>query len=236
MNTIQVSNIEIKPLSNSKKNIRTISEPLPDPRAERPFLWIISAKTGSGKSVLISNLLRKIYYHYFDKIYFCSSNVDNGMIYDVAYKKIKISDQRLFDNFNEEIMQNIVDDIRSDEDFDDNHYLLVIDDLPTELNKRTSKIIKHFLKHRHLHLSIIVVTQKLNLLTPSIRSNATHITSFFTQNKKEKETMTEMTDDDNFLTYLNYATSDPYCFLFVDLISNPAKFYKNFNLQINNMI
>lgn len=232
MDIHKINDIEIKPITRVKKKNKVIPDPLCDPHAERPFLYIISSKTGSGKSVLISNILKNIYYHYFNNVYFCSSNVDNGMIYDVAYDKVKISDKRIFDTFNEEIMEYIVNDIRSDEDFEDSQYLLIIDDLPTELNKRTSKIVKHFLKHRHIHLSIIIVTQKLNLLNTAIRGNATHLISFFTNNKKERETMTEMTDNDNFLKYLDYATQEPYNFLFVDLLKNPAKFYKNFNFEL----
>jgi len=57
----KINNIEIKPLNKFKTKLRTIQEPLPDPYAEQPFLWLISAKVASGKSVLISNLLRNIY-------------------------------------------------------------------------------------------------------------------------------------------------------------------------------
>ena len=226
--------LSIKPLVKQNKPTRTLMEPLPDPRAERPFLMLISSKTGSGKSVLISNLLRRkeMYFKYFDKVYFCSSNVDDGKIYDEAYKeKIHINEDRMFDNFNEEIMSNIVEDIRNDEDFEDSQYLLIIDDLPTELNKRTSKIVKHFLKHRHLHLSIIITTQKLNLLNMSIRNNCTHVITYRTNNTNERESMATMTElkKEDFYQLLDEATSEKYNFLFVDLLTNPTKFYKNFD-------
>ena len=231
----KVSNIQIKPLTNIHKKPRTIEEPLPDPYADRPFLMVISSKTGSGKSVLISNLLRKIYFRYFDRVYFCSSNINGTDIYDIAYKSIHIPEDRLFDDFNESIMNNIKEDIMSDEEFEDIQYLLIIDDLPTELNKRTSKIVKQFLKHRHLHLSIIITTQKLNLLNLSIRNNATHLISYKTNNKDERKSMTTMTelDEDIFNKYLDYATNEKYNFLFVDLNDNPTKFYKNFNYELN---
>ena len=226
--------LKVEPLTRIRKPQRTVADPLPDPRAERPFLILISAKTGSGKSVLISNLIRNqnMYYKYFDKVYFCSSNVHEGKIYDDAYKnKVYVNESRLYDNFTESIMEEIVDDIKNDEDFEDSHYLLVIDDLPTELNKRTSKIVKHFLKHRHLHLSIIISTQKLNLLNLSIRNNATHLIIFKTNNANERESMATMTElnKNDFYDILDYATNDKYCFLFVDLLKNPTEFYKNFD-------
>jgi len=229
--------LKIQPLNKIKKPNRTINDPLPDPRSERPFLILISAKTGSGKSVLISNLLRNdnMYYKYFDKVYFCSSNVNEGKIYDEAYKnKVYINESRLYDNFNETIMEEIVEDIKTDEDFEESHYLLIIDDLPTELNKRTSKIVKHFLKHRHLKLSIIISTQKLNLLNLSIRNNATHLIVFKTNNINERESMATMTElnKNDFYDILDYATNEKFNFLFVDLLKNPTEFYKNFEEKI----
>ncbi len=101
MEVEKINDIEIRPITKIKKKNKVIPEPLCDPHAERPFLYLISSKTGSGKSVLISNLLKNIYNKYFDRVYFCSSNVDNNMIYDVAYDKVKITDKRIFDNFNE---------------------------------------------------------------------------------------------------------------------------------------
>lgn len=227
--------LEIKPLVNIPKKQRTIIEPLPDAFSERPFLMLISAKTGSGKSVLISNLLRNIYYRYFDRIYFCSSNINNDEITDPAYKTIYLKPERRFDNFNEDIMLKIKEDIQDDEDFEDSQYLLVIDDLPTELNKRTSKIVKQFLKHRHLHLSIIITTQKLNLLNLSIRNNATHLISYKTNNKNERESMGTMTELnlEHFEKILDYATNEKYNFLFVNLMDNPSKYYKNFTEEID---
>lgn len=234
MNHIEINNIEIKPLTKIKNKKRVIIDPLPDPASERPFLMLISSKTGSGKSVLISNLIFDIYYKYFDKVYFCSSNINNGKIYDVAYSKIYIPEERLFDNFNDQVMEFIVEDIKEDEDFDDSQYLLIIDDLPTELNKRTSKVVKQFLKHRHLHLSIIITTQKLNLLNLSIRNNATHLISYKTSNKDERKSMATMTelDEYEFYKYLDEATKEKYNFLFVDLTDNPTQFYHNFSMKL----
>lgn len=229
-----LNDIVIKPLTNQKKQKRTIPEPLPDPHAERPFLMLISSKTGSGKSILISNLLRNIYYRYFDRVYFCSSNINDGNIYDPAYKNITIPEERMYDDFNEDVLYDIVEDIKSDPDFEESQYLLVIDDLPTELNKRTSLIVKQFLKHRHLKLSIIITTQKLNLLNLSIRNNCTHLISYKTMNKDERESMATMTElnKNDFFKLLDEATNEQYNFLFIDLLKNPTKFYKNFDTEL----
>jgi hypothetical protein len=227
--------MNVKPLRDIKKPPRTIPEPLPDPRAEQPFLWLISAKVASGKSVLISNLLARPwgYKQYFDRVYFCSSNVADGKVYDVAYSTLHLNKDRIYDDFNAQIFDEIVQDIREDDDTDA-HYLLVIDDLPTELNKRSSRIVKHLLKHRHLRLSIICVTQKLNLLNLSIRSNASHVCVFRTMNRNERDSLATLTDLDEkvFLEILDEATEEKHAFLFMVLNRNPLQLYKNLTERI----
>lgn len=227
--------MNVKPLVNYSKPNRTIKEPLPDPWSDKPFLMLISAKVASGKSTTLAWMLKKVYNQYFDRIYFCSSNVHNQKITDIAYDTIHISEKRLYDDFNENVMTEIRDDIMSDEDFDDSEYLLVIDDLPTELNKRTSKIVKQFLKHRHLHLSIIITTQKLNLLNLSIRNNCSHLLVCKTNNQNERKSLSSMVEisEDAFYDYLDYATREKYNFLYVDLSASPTGFYKNFNERLN---
>lgn len=227
--------MNVKPLVNYTKPSRTIKEPLPDAWSDKPFLMLISAKVASGKSTTLAFMLKKIYNKYFDKIYFCSSNIHNQSITDIAYDTIHIPEKRLYDDFNESVMMEIKDDIMNDEDFNESQYLLVIDDLPTELNKRTSKIVKQFLKHRHLHLSIIITTQKLNLLNLSIRNNCSHLIVFKTNNQNERKSLASMVeiDEQKFYEYLDYATQEKYNFLFVDLSVSPTCFYKNFTEKLN---
>ena len=56
----RVNDFKVEPLTVIKKSKRQIMiEALPDPAETRPYLMLISAKTGSGKSILIANLLRK---------------------------------------------------------------------------------------------------------------------------------------------------------------------------------
>lgn len=56
----KVNEFKVEPLSLIKKSKRQIQlSVLPDPAESRPYLMLISAKTGSGKSILIANLLKK---------------------------------------------------------------------------------------------------------------------------------------------------------------------------------
>jgi len=226
--------IDIKPLHKVKYKPRTIIEPLQDPWADKPFLYLISAKVASGKSVLISNLLKNVYNRYFDKVFFCSSNVDGNKIYDIAYSNLYLNPERIYDDFNENIFDNIVTEIRDDPHFDESQYLLIIDDLAPNLQKKTTKLIRHILKHRHLHLSIIITTQKLNLLSLPIRNNASGVIVYKTTNENEIKSLKTLVDisENEFKEIMDIATSEKYNFLYIDLSKNPTEFWKNFNEKI----
>jgi len=238
MESRKLNDFKIEPLTTVKKSKRQVElDVLPDPKNDRPFLLLISARIASGKSVLLSNLLKKkeLYYRYFDKIYMCTSNVAEGKIHDDAYTGIKFKDKRLYDDFNEEIWNNILEDIKSDDDFKKNSYLLICDDLGPNFERIKSNLLKGFLKHRHYRLSIILVSQAIRLFNPKIRNNASHLIAFYTDNKKEREALNEITNLDisTFNEVFEYATGDPYCFLYIDLlVPKRVKMYKNFNEQI----
>jgi len=238
MESRKLNDFKIEPLTTVKKSKRQVElDVLPDPKNDRPFLLLISARIASGKSVLLSNLLKKkeLYYRYFDKIYMCTSNVAEGKIHDDAYTGIKFKDKRLYDDFNEEIWNNILEDIKSDDDFKKNSYLLICDDLGPNFERIKSNLLKGFLKHRHYRLSIILVSQAIRLFNPKIRNNASHLIAFYTDNKKERGALNEITNLDisTFNEVFEYATGDPYCFLYIDLlVPKRVKMYKNFNEQI----
>jgi len=224
--------MSIKPLTNSKKKNRCVPEPLPCPN-DRAFLFGILARTGSGKSVLLSNLLRhpNFYFRKFDKVFMATSNIDeNGEITDKAYDLIEFDEDNIYEDFDEVIFDDIKKKILTDEDWKDKNYLLVIDDLPFSL--RNNKVGKILLKHRHLNLSIIFTAQKVNIVSRLVRANMTNIAIFKSLNKDELEDLNKTIDidKDEFRSLLEYATKDPYNFLFINVLK--PKFYKNFNEEL----
>lgn len=229
------NNLTIKPLSKSKYVDRTCEYPLPCPLSERPFLWIILAPTGSGKSVLVSNLLKKFYKKVFNKIYFCSSNVDEGIIKDKAYEKVKLSPERIFNNIESETIEKIFKEVKKDDNFDDEDFcsLLIIDDLATDLNNPS--LIKQLLRQRHDKISVIIISHKLHTLIPTpIRGNATHWSVFKTRNEKDVKDLIELTPlkEKDFNQIYDYATKNQYNFLFINMLYNPQKYFKNFDEEI----
>lgn len=237
----KVSELEIKPLHNEKKQDKHgIPYPLPNFETRSNFIMSIIAPTGSGKSVLISNLVRKYYFRVFDKIYFCSSNVSerNGIqkVYDQSYEKIEFDDLRIFPTINNEVIDYIKNDIEADDEFNENlnefHSLLIIDDLITEVaSRRNIDIIKFILKSRHLHCSVIIVSHKMNFLPTVIRNNLTDVVLYRSKSKQEIKTIYDNLidlDKDLFEAIYNYATKEKHHFLYTKLNSNPQQYFADF--------
>ena len=239
MQVKKIGCVEISPLTNTELAPTTVPEPLPDFSDRANFIMLIIAPTGSGKSVLISNLIRRIYYHQFNKIYFCSSNVnDEGEVYDRAYDSIKFEPERVFDDINDEIANYIKLDIENDDHFSKKDFraLLVIDDLITSVqNKRHKDLIKFILKSRHLKCSILLVSHKFNMIPTVIRNNATDIIMFRTKSKQELQTIYDNVidlDEDKWVEFYEYATAEKHKFLYAKLNKNPQLYYKCFIEQL----
>lgn len=246
--TTKINNIIVRPLNAKVQRRRTIPDPFPDPVSgeSEPFIFLYSAKIGSGKSVNLSNLLL-IYQQYFKKVFFCSANIetdtDNNnrkVIKDLAYRdRFRFSQDRLYDKFNDSVMQDILNDIKStkdDPDFDEesDHFLLIVDDLSQAFLPVKSLITKTILRTRHIKLSWIITTQRFRNINPAIRGQVTFFVSFLTQNKKEIEAMSEAVDvsPEQFKKLLDFCTAEDHGFLYVDSSTNPPKFYKGFSERI----
>ena len=230
----------VEPLTQSRlAPLSSVPYPLNDFSSRSNFIMSIIAPTGSGKSVLLSNLIRKFYHKQFDKVYFCSSNVnDEGEVYDAAYDAIDFDEKRVFQDINNEIISYIREDIENDDDFDKKDFraLLVIDDLITSVaNKRNTEVIKFILKSRHLKCSVIIVSHKWNMLPTVIRNNLTDVILFRTKSKQELETMYKGIIDldyDDWLSAYAYATSEKHQFLYIKLDKNPQQYFHNFEEEI----
>ena len=243
---IKKNNIQIKPLNKKKIIPRTIQEPLPDPIFNEPFIFILSAKIGSGKSTTLSNILR-IYQNYFLKVFFCSSNIEidesgEKKIKDLAYRdQFNFNQDRMHDSFDDSILKKILEDIKEtkkDPDYDENedHFLIVVDDLSQSFLNLKSLIVKTILKTRHLKLSWIITTQRFRNICPPIRNQCSYFITFLTQNDKEIESMSEMLDLNahDFKTLLNETCNEQYRFIFVDSSKNPPHLY-SIILILNNL-
>lgn len=110
-------------------------------------------------------------------------------------------------------------------------FLFVFDDLGSDLKSETvanlSKVIRH-------HGRAFYSTQFLTDLTPSCRKQMDYALIFRSFNedilKSLFESLDLSIDFETFVKIYNYATKDPFNFLYIDVREN--KFRKNFNEQI----
>jgi hypothetical protein len=244
--TKTINKLIVRPFNKQIKRERIIDIPLPDFIAgDQISIFYINSKIGSGKSVLVANLLH-IYKHYFKKVYFCSSNIEfdekkeEYIINDLAYKNVfKFNQERLFNDFNDKILKIILDDIKEtkeQEDYDETEdiFLLIVDDLSSTFLKINSFITKTMLRLRHIKLCVWIISQSYKNINPRIRTQISYFISFKTQNNKEIDNMSETIgiDSTKFKELLNFATDKPHSFLLIDSSKNPPKFYKNLNEEI----
>lgn len=236
--TEKINDIKIKPLHKDVINEDDIKEPLPNFKTRSNFIMSIIACTGSGKSVLISNLIRIYYKNVFNKIYFCSSNItDDNKVYDNAYSSVIFDELRTFQTIDNNIINYIKMDIENDEDFEEKDFkaLIIIDDLISEVaNKKNKDLIKFILKSRHLKCSVIIVSHKYNLLPSIIRNNLTHIILFRTKSNLELDAIYKGIIDidyDLFIKLYHDATDENHSFLYSVLNKNPQLYYKNFDTK-----
>ena len=205
---------------------------------------VLIGSASAGKSNLVLYLLthkrNKGLNGKFDRVYYISPSMDT------IEKEIGINPDRVFTEFNQEVM-NEINAIEAehtaeakDEDEPMPQKLLIFDDMIIELAKprNLNILMKTIYNRRHLGYYIIITGQKYNLLPKKLRvslSNRGFLVLFKTQNKKELEDIHQEIIDLNkneFEKILEYVFPDneKYNFLYVRFDKALSQsFHKNFN-------
>lgn len=182
------------------------------------------AKRCSGKSVLLKHLV-EAEKHKYKRIYvICPTERINRFYKDIT------DDECIFDNYNEIWMNKLIDkmtEINANKSAKERkHILLILDDCVSDHNFHQSPTIKKlFLRGRHINISLLITTQYIYLISPSMRNNLDYI--FCGQMNKQsidllcseflcgditKEEFVQMynrcTKDFNFLVINNNSVSD----------------------------
>ncbi len=225
--------VNIQPTEKNKKLAR-INERIPTPLPKLHFNMIVLAPTGTGKSVMIRNLLMNNEFYNssnrktFDNVFILNPNYSNSgdeLLYDLPEENIE-TDIDEADNFLDFVLANQSankDDVS----------LLICDDAMTAFNKR-SKLSKILSRSRHNRLSMIVVSQYLKILPPVTRSNGTCFVIFKNQKKHDLKLLEELAPDNNFFEKWEILEQDPspFSFLFIDFKNTEHKYWLNFDVPI----
>ena len=163
-----------------------------------PLRAIILGPSGSGKSILLQNMILDLYDKCFKRIYIFSPSINvDYQTWEPVKKMIEKEiinnddEQFYFDHYDEEALFNIINTQRKIIEYQKKHnhnksfsILIVVDDFADDVKfSRNSKLLHSlFTRGRHSQISTVVATQKFNALSPIIRVNASDLYVFRLRN------------------------------------------------------
>jgi len=171
-----------------KDDRRKPEPPLP----RKQFNMAIVGKKGSGKTTTAYNLITNQYKRVFNRIYLV------GEFSDIADSELAdIPEDQQYPMLNEESINMLFADIQRHLD-DDPHYssLIFLDDCMSQLKGKGVEpmLTMFFANARHLHASIMLLTQVYNKLPRSARVNLDYLILFKTKSISELDTISSEVD------------------------------------------
>jgi hypothetical protein len=190
-----------------------------------PFRLIIYAPSYSGKSNLILNLIKKkqFYKNIFKKNIFIFSKT----AFD-DYTDLNIPDNNIFDIFNYDVIQSIMEEQQKliEQNINTN-ILFIIDDMITELSNNDKILKELYFYGRHYNISLILTSQTYHAVPKNIRLNSSHIILFKLPDDDIKHLTKELPiNGDIFDEFYNECVSENYGFMYIDLKNK--KYYCKF--------
>jgi hypothetical protein len=220
-----------------------------------PTRAIVCAPSGGGKTVLLSNLILDVYRGCFSRIYIFSPSIDIDYTWAPVKKYIEHDmkavetedDKFYFSEYDPIALDNIIETQHKITNYMKKHkyktlfqILIVIDDFADDPSfTRQSKLLHQlYVRGRHNSISTITSTQKYNVIAPIVRINATQLYVFRLRNYKDLEAIVEelsaVADKKTLLDIYHTATSEPFSFLFVDLVAHDRN--KMFHIKFEKSI
>jgi len=213
--------------------------PSPHPNLLRmPFSLLEIAQKGSGKTMLLINLLTW-YAPYFDNIFIWSPTINLDRKWEQIIEKLRIPKENLFDNYNDNVVSGLMRKIK---DFNKNRKekekiqtLFIFDDMVQYLpTTKVNALNKLCMNHRHYKISHIIISQSFKKLPPVVRSNTTGMILFNTDNSTEREKIIEELSGNigkkDFEKLFIETTIKKYSFLYINY--DTRKIYSNFDKEI----
>ena len=205
-----------------------------------PVRSILLGPSGSGKGVLLQNMILDIYKKCFERIYIFSPSINVDHTWLPVKKHIsdtidKKDDEPNFyyDSYDPESLEAIIESQTKIVEYQKKHnhnrifqILIIVDDFADSPDfSRQSKLLHSlFTRGRHSGISTIVSTQKFSAIHPIIRLNATELFVFRLRNYQDTsmflEEMGGMIDKKTLLDIYKLATKEAYSFLYVKLNVN----------------
>lgn len=165
---------------------------MPSILPDKTFSCILVGSSGSGKSVVIRNLIRIMGKNIKkpNRFLFQSTAKDDSTLIN------KFNEENIFENYHNDLYNGILKIItkenqeRYEKKKRPEEFLLVVDDM-VGLIKNNSVIWSEFVRNRHAHLNILLSVQKFRSIPPVSRYNSTCYIVFSSINRKELKAITE---------------------------------------------
>jgi hypothetical protein len=199
-----------------------------------PFSMMISGSSGSGKTNLLMNIMTRddLYGHYFHYIVVFSPTAGST---DDMYKKLKIPEANFIREMKSEMLTNLIANrkARIEEKgivwvAKNERMCIIMDDVIAERSFLESPdALRMFALLRHYLCAIIVLVQSYNKLPRSLRLNANAVMVFPAQQSEVAVLLDEITPaglkKKEFENVIDHATSEPFCFLYINRHAKPGQ-------------
>ena len=220
-----------------------------------PTRALLVGPSGSGKGVLLSNMILDIYRGCFSRIYIFSPSIHVDYTWkpvkDYIEKEMQVEHTEeepiYFPDYDPEALENIISTQHKIITYMKNQgkkklfqILIVIDDIADDesFSKRSKLLNQLYIRGRHNMISTITSTQKFRAIGNIIRINITELYVFRLRNQHDLEAFIEevsaLADKKTLLDIYNLATKEDYSFLYVKLNSKSKNdmFFIKFNQRI----
>jgi hypothetical protein len=199
--------------------------------------YLIVGKRGSGKSTLLLNLLSTPkkeggLMKEFDTIYLVSSTAQKDEKFDPLVDELERG-KTFYPEFSNEVMEEIMADMEKKISTKKKtpHFLVILDDVieSLPLNRKKGQAFNKFLiSSRHYKSSMILLSQRLNQLSPLVRSQTDIVSYYRSDNKKEDKTFMETyaVPEDMLKFCVN---REPHSFITVSFTTGKPKYFCKFD-------
>lgn len=220
---------------------------------ELPTRSIIIGPSGSGKSLLLQNLITNGYAGLFERIYIFSPSIDIDSTWQPVKNYIKNNiklakdEQVYFNSYNVADLENIINkQYKVVEYLKSNNYefamqiLIIIDDFADnpKLTHDSNILNSLYTRGRHLNISILISSQGFKKISPLIRKNITHLMLFRIRNQADLDAIIDelsaLYNKKTLLKIYETATKEKYHFLYINLVEMDKEniFFINFDKKI----
>lgn len=198
--------------------------------AEVSFCSYIVGKRNRGKSYLLLKMLtnKQLLMNKFDRVILINPTYE----YDTKYHTVKFSE--VHTNFSIEILEKLLEEFQENTE---DKILLILDDCISEAEFKSHQsdhpLNRLAVNGRHWGVSLMILSQKYNAISPYVRAQLDYIIIFETKNHAELKALYDEFGHGSFKDFVSQMErvyTNPHDFLVIDNIKN--RLLKNFSIPI----